>query len=903
MTTQSETDLNTQFAAISGRTTDDMRAMLIGPDYISRKYTVNKTLVYLGSYSGSLVSFGWPGILANETVDLGFTRVYIDSAAQRYYNSNAGSISGSTTQPNRISSASVNFAAKTGYPRSGTVPCDVIVGDWVRVTGVNGTVTAKVADIVGDSINPTLDATPDAAVTNKATQAGGVGSYVRTSGTGTAVAALPAVSNATNYNGGAVGLTGDTYYMQVTDATNASGIAGTWVGLKIKVWSLSGLDYTSTSYQEITTAAPGVEFTIGSLGAKVKLSHGVSGNDFVVGDLFTLVVSQAYTVPTVAASGTYTGPSDTTYVIKVTKGGTFATGLITVTTTTGVDSNASLNKTFTSAVANLIGQYGISATLTGTQLMLGDSWTTAVTAGTAYNSAVTGRLGTLVLDTSLSALQAAETTMTLELGVLSDIEVVKNQAGHAPSTNWTPTASLITLNAGAYSTNSRTGATELPIVAGTAYATYRALRTSLANTVHTVVSADDLTALGMPGDDADNVLAYALRRAFIADTAASVRFIATSADSLVGYQAAFPYLLERTDYHQVVPLTNDATILSAVKTGLIDVRNAAGVPTGMFAGLSLATTSNIVKLTSGGSIRTATVTDDPLVSGTQYTLVTDATGVFVTAGARAGDKLRIEYSSDGFGNETYNTYTVASVSSNQAIRLVSGPALAIGSAVRYELWRDLTAAEQASDYDARAAAFANSLVKVVFPANPGRGGVKVANYYLAAALAGRREACAPHQSLRNLQLSDWDDMSETAITFVGQDSLLTHCYLVSQLWTGEVYIKVANTTDSTSIASREDSISHNLASITKFFDAVLAPLEGKVNLVDKALTKIRGLVINGANYLKTATDIDFLGPQIIAVEIVSVIQDPIIRDQLDVTLTVTLPAPLNSVKYTITVTI
>lgn len=900
MATQNETDLVAQYSAITNRTTDDMRPLLIGPDYVSRKYTTNKAAVALGAYAGSQVSFSWPGLLTNETVDQTFTRIYVDSAAQRFYNSSSGAISGNTSIPNRISSATINWVAKTGYPRSGTVPCDVQVGDWVRVTGTNGTVTAKVTDLIGDPISPTMAASPTAATANKSTQAGGVGTIARTSGTGTCVPTLPATSNASNYNGGAVGLTSDTYYIQCVDATNGSGIAGTWVGTKLRIYSLSGLDYTAANYQEITSPAVNTEFTIGSLGAKVKFAHGASGNDWVVGDIITLTVSQAYTAPTATAAGTYTGPSDTTYIIKVTKGGLFANAQVTVTTSTGIDNKAA--QTVTSGVAASLGAYGVTATLTGTTLMLGDTWTAAATAGTTYNSAVTGRIGTIALDTALSALQAAETSMTLELGVLGNVEVVKNQIGHAPSTNWTTAASTITLNAGMYTTSTRTGALELPIVAGTAYSTYRALRTTYANTVKTVAAEADLTALGMPSDDADNVMAYAIRRAFTSGNVAPVRFIPVSADTLAGYQAAFPYILERTDFHQVVPLTNNETIIQAVDS-FLHTRTTAGLPTGMFAGLALVTTSNIIKLQGNGSLSVATVADDPLVSGTQYTLVTDAAGTFVTSGVLAGDKVRIEYASDGFGNETYNTYVVASVASNNALRLVSGPALGYASAIRYEIWRDLTAAQQAANYDARAAAYADKFDKIVFPANPGRGGAKVASYFLAAALAGRREACAPHQSLRNLHLSDWDDATEASITFAGQDAALTHCYLVSQLWTGEVYVKVPNTTDSSSIANREDSVVHNLASIQMFFNDLLNPLKGQINIVDKSMVKIRGLVTNGASYLKSTTDVDLLGPQVTAVDIISIAQDTVIRDQVNVVLAVTLPAPLNAVKYTITVTI
>jgi hypothetical protein len=905
MSTQSEIDLAAQFLAVTDKTTAAMRPMIIGPDYVARKYASDKTAVELGSYTGVSAQFAWPGIQSGEVVDLAFTKVHLEDAAQRYYSSSAGSQTGDPVFTNRVT-GTVNWVDKAAYPRSGTVPCDVEIGDWVRVTGVGGSVVGTILELMGTPINPTTGAST-ASAANKATQAGnGNGAITLTVGSGTAVASVTGLNNAANYNGGPVGLVADTYVIECLDATTGTGNAGTWTGVRLKVYSVSGKDGTS-SVPYTVTPVPATPVAIGSLGARATFSHGASGNDWVVGTKYQLVVQQAYAAPVTTSAGTFTGPSDTTYVVTVSRGGWFGVSAppsgqvraqITVATTTGIDNTFSAQDV-TAGSAIVIGQYGVTIAFTATTnnaLIAGDSWTVAVTAGTAYNSSVGGAITTLVLDHDLGVL-ATKSNLTVELAILGNVDIEKNRVGHAPTLNWTPSAASLTLNDSIFTLNDRTGSTELPVVSSTAYCTYRALRTTYANDPQLVATVDDLSTLGMPSDDPDNTLSYAVRRALSVGGVAGVRFCAVASDDLAGYNATQNFLLERTDFYKIVPLTYDTSIISSFVT-FMGTRNAEQRWTSLMIGQPLVTTRVVVAPNTN-----CTVADDPLASGTQYTLVNDPSGTFQTAGVAAGDKLRIEYVADGFGGTSYSEYTIASVESNQVLRLTSGTAVPHPTPIKYEIWHPLSLDEQAADFDARAAAYANERVCVVFPPEPGRAGVRVPSYFLAAGLAGRRGAAPPHQSLRNLHLTDWAECDQATVTFAGKLSALQHCYVVNTLYTGEVVVRQANTTNIDSIDTREECIVNNLDSIQLFYVNLVNSFKGSANIVPATLTKLNGVVNNGTNFLRTNTVVESLGAQILAAQVVSVSQNEVNRDQVDVSLQLTLPAPMNAIIFTITVSV
>ncbi len=842
--------INQIFEQTPDATTNALRALLVGPDYVVRKYSTNKAAVSLGTYDDADLTVAWPGRLAGEVVDQTFTEVKIDSAALLYHTDNTDTES-VTLKPNQIHSDTKSWADNgDAYPRSVTVPCDVQVGDWIRLTIGSDVQVSRVVALIGDIVPADID-TATADVDNISADAGSDAANEGGGNTGTATAATTGCTNPADFQGentGAHGLMDETYTLTVTtvgsegDANN-----GDWSTVRMSVSSASGLDDVAS-----VTPTPGVKFAVGTLGAEIFMDHGVSGDDFALGDTFTLDVTQTYVAPTVVEAGTYTGTADTTYIVVVTKGGALdGTAEVTVTTADGSDNSGP--HAVTTAVPVVIGNYGVTITFTSADvLVVGDQFTIAVTAEAE------GALNTLQLaNTLITALQG--NTLKVELAILKDITVPKNRAGHAPSVNWSGAASAITLKAGILSSDDRTGSAELEVQTGHAYATYRALRTAGALEVHDIVDSTDITANLSGVDDVDSVLTYGAYRAISNSAGTTVKVISVPTDDLAGYQAALAKLREREDIYRLVPLTHDTAIVDAcISTSL----NRSGQTVGRWATvmMSLATPETIQL----GSSAMATITDDPDTAGTQYTLVTDASGQFITLGVRPGDIIRAKYTADGFGGSTYSEYEVDSVISDENLLLLSGPGTAVNVASKYEIWRNLTETEQVDAWGAATQARSNRRVTSVFPSTAGRNGEMVPAYFLACSLTALRCAAAPHQGLTNAEVADWDDLTVASVTFGDLlDTVANYGgYIVTESPAGLVYIRKQLTTDLSDTKHAEDSATVNLDSISYYFKDLLAPKVGRSNVVASNLEGIRADLQAGINFLKSSGFTTSLGAQI-----------------------------------------
>lgn len=871
--------INEIFEATPDALVAQQRALVIGPDYAVRKYSVNKSLVLLGSYADASLAVAWPGRLAGEVVDQSFTSVNMDGAALRYHTDNTDTTVLSGT-PNRLHSSTKIWATNGAYARSGSIPTDVLVGDLVRVTlGINSQVsrvTALLADIVA-----AVTGTPAAVAGNIATAAGS-SSATLGSNTGTASASVSGLSNPANYHGENVGVHGqmsETYTLTVTAVgAHGTGNAGNWDTVRLSVVSASGTDAAT-----VLTPVVGAN-NVGSRGARVTLGHGGSGDDWAIGDVITVVVVQTYTVPTLAAGGTYTGPSDTTYVVRVTKGGVSGAAQVTVSTSTGVDNGGPY--TVTSGTPIVLGNYGATFTFTGAELVVGDSFTVAVTA------AASGPIHTLILANDMgSNLQGSP--VQVELAIVKDIVVPANRVGHAPLLNWVGSATQITLNAGILSTDARVPGTDLEVILGTAYASYRALRTATASVVRDIATTADILAQTGGLDDPDSVLAYGLYRALSNAAGTVVKSLSVPTDDLAGYNAAMLKLKDREDWYRAVPLTHDEAIIDAV-IAVVEARSTAVVGRWATTMVSLALNPAVAVIGAGSQL--ATITDDPGTGGTQYTLVTDTAGQFITKGVRPGDIFRAGYTSDGFGGSTFSSFVVDTVQSEGKLLLVSGPSLPVTVPSTYQIWHNQTTQEQADDFGAREQARSNRRVTSVFPANPGRVGTTVPGYFLACSLAALRGASAPHQGLTNAAVADWDDMTEASVEFADQlDNLANYgTYIVTENPAGLVYVRKQLTTDISDTKHAEDSATVNCDSIAFYFKNLLAPFVGVSNVVPANIDQMTAEVLAGIGFLKTAGFTTKLGGQITDGSLNFLRPHATLLDRVVASINVSLPIPLNN---------
>ncbi len=842
--------INQIFEATPDALVDNLRPLVIGPDYVVRSYEDDKADVSLGEYVDEDLAVNWPGKLTGEVVDQDYTSVKMDSAALLYH-LDQNDTETAVGAPHKIYSATKSWADNGAYARSGSIPCDVKVGDWVRASIGSVSKITSVTRLIPDVVPATVDATPDADGDNVPTDAGSSSAADDVGNTGTATADVSTANNEDDYQGENVGAHGqmeETYTLTVIAVgAEGTGNAGDWSTVELEVTSDSETDPTMTITPIVNTLV-----SIGSRGAQVRFNHGGSGDDWVIGDVFTVEVVQAYTIPTKAAAGTYTGSTDTTYLVRVTKGGASGVAEVSISTSTATDMSGP--HVVTTATPIVIGTKGVTVTLTGTTFVIGDLWAIDVTAAT------TGAIHTLELADELEADLQGD-PLKVELAILKNIDVPKNREGSAPLVNWSQSATQITLESGIESTDERVDDEYLEVLIGDAYVTYRALRTAGANVVRDISVDADVSTHFSGLDLPDAGMSYGLKRGLSNSAGTTMKAISVATDNLAGYQTALNKLREREDIYRIVPLTHDEEIIDAcISTALTRSGSSVGRWATVMMSLALSSVTAVV----GEGEQLATITDDPDAGGTQYTLVTDEDGQFITLGVLPGDTLRAIYTTDGFDNPSYTEFVVDAVQSEQVLRVVAGPSVAVNTASKYEIWRTLSEADQAEEWGARTQARSNRRVTSVFPPEPGRAGARVPGYYLACSLAALRGASAPHQGLTNAAVADWDDLEQTSVTFGDLlDDLANYgAYIVTEDPAGRVYIRKQLTTDISDVKHAEDSATTNCDSISYYFKNLLAAKIGVSNVVPSNLDGMRADITAGINFLKTSSFTTALGGQI-----------------------------------------
>jgi len=132
----SRASLLANFNEMPSELVDNLRTMIVGPDYAARKHDLSDDTNFVGDYDEvSGVTAAWPGILSGEVVDGSVTRVFVASALARYFSE---ALAGPTaangvqngTAPNEVIHDSGN-TIWAGTNRSVSVITDVLVGDHV----------------------------------------------------------------------------------------------------------------------------------------------------------------------------------------------------------------------------------------------------------------------------------------------------------------------------------------------------------------------------------------------------------------------------------------------------------------------------------------------------------------------------------------------------------------------------------------------------------------------------------------------------------------------------------------------------------------------------------------------------------------------------------------------------
>jgi uridine phosphorylase len=874
-----------------------LHAVILGPQFALHRYSEDSEKARIGSYDRlSNQTYTWPDHVAGGVIDLETAKIMLEGGLLKYFTSAtpANLIDDNSNQIRLDEVVATNSSANRDASL-GTR--DVKVGDHVKLDWNDGSpqqalsvVNALVADITPGSTDPEIS------------RIVGVGD--QTVGA-TEIVASPTqfttTYDAAAYDGLADGYPIDTYSIRVTAVSIGTGL-GNLNDTVLKITSDGGDPEVSVTLSDLNWSVGDSRYEI-PLGARGAILHLVDAGagSVNVEDLWRVTVSQSYTEADVTSAadvevtGPYTGAKNTQYILTVTTGGTCGTDNIIVDyrTTNGADSSG----TITVAAADF--------TLTQSDYAFGNNNmilsmfdTKQWNAGDVivFDAAVSteGPIQTLVLRDSIPALASDDITVTLYAEETVELD----------SNNYTLNQNNITVFANATQQSDLLGTLQsLEVYSGQLFTDYREQLLAAANVVGSIDTLTSVPSILGPVSPL-NPLAQGVYDSLSESSGVAVYYIAVGTDDLAGYTKALDVLTEEDAVYSIVPLTN-AEDVKALCVSHVDERSNELNNQWRTAWIGNSTTpsKDVYSEASGGGDLVATIVDFP-PNGAKR--VESAGSLFVTNGVKPGDKLRINFNEVDPSNVTYDEYVIDTVSEDELILLNPLPA-PIAVAVKIEVWRDLTNAEFASAIGGYSNTFDNRRVRCIWADSPVYvDGSPRELYYLCAAAAGLRSGVAPHAPLSEVTISSilLDPVykfGRTDLNSMGSGGT----WVIVKDNDGRVYTRHQLTTRSNpdDIAEREDSITTNLDHISREFYSGTRDLIGQGNISPDMIALINARIKGISLTIESRPYEAKIGPQLLGLEIVEIVQDEVLRDTVRVRLIPTLPVPLNQMDIYLTVAI
>lgn len=676
------------------------------------------------------------------------------------------------------------------------------------------------------------------------------------------------------YNPLETGFRTQVYRIQVTAKHNTAACKN----LEFRILSESGLD-DSLNVQAVS-AVDGYSFPVTS-----DVTALISTADFAtveVGDSWAYKLTGAYSPASVTASGTYIGSLDDTYAVTCVAGGTVGSATdkpeIYIRTLSGSDSLGPVTLTGTAAQTSL----GVTFTFTEAAMMLGETWIVKVTSG--KNTAVRGLLLRDSLPAELrSASDANPVILDVRLCAVRDVEL----------TNFSVSNKRLTLPA-AQTVSQDDFSTALTLRDGglsVAYTEYSARGVGKLNYIANTTALDDI-----PGKlEPSNPLKYALYKALSNAGGTTVAYTPVLGDSLDAWQTAFNAGVGSRDVYTLVPLSQNIQVLNlaadVVKT---DSNEETCAWKNCF--LNVEAPATLMRVGQSNSTLHPTSLDGQKVYGTisssgtlEITSRYNGKANASLANVVPGDEVRVFT-----GASTYTSFVVDTVTGD-TLTVLNPRAVALESSI--EIWHTMTKTEQVEYVVDAAQSLSHRRVKLVWPDIAGEGAYELPGTFLCAALAGLLSGSLPNQSMTRVSIAGFDDMTRSLGQF---NDTQVKALAEGGVWTviedldGTVYTMHGVTTlTGDSLTSEEMSTRvMDFASFT--LRTILERYIGVTNVTDKTMTNIR-LAVRHWLEAASASNYSAAGPLFTAFSIVDLAQDDLLKDRINLTVSVTLPRATNNI--------
>lgn len=646
---------------------------------------------------------------------------------------------------------------------------------------------------------------------------------------------------------------------------------------------------------------------------RVVALRGVT-EDAVVGDAEPAGSPDTDNSGTIEIGGTYTGPKNTTYIIEATEVSGGEVAEVRITDSQGIDETEIHSVSANTAVD--LGIYGLTADFTtlGTGWEVGDQYTVAATAesesATSFDKVV---LDGAAIDNPIGDVEVYVDYRMPVTGELDRKDV--DTPGNVAWTDGTISSGLTLGGDLRYTVPERT-ASELVEFAsstneinnfGRVFLTFRALVPRAVGESYLTVGYNELRTgdFGVTTSQ-DNPLGFALAQALRGSAGKRVHAVRLAENTPADYDAVLDMLRDIDAFYVFVPLTDNA----AVHRSMSDAMVAASTKTAMnwraaYLGVNSPGAWPQFTEQSDGSAYTGRILEH---GGANVLFRTDDLDLAVE-GVQAGDIVRIQFSTDAWGDETYEEYVVKQVLGETEAILESGPATPVSAAIRFELWKGDYASSQRDFLNSRATALGNRRATQIWIENSRTStsdGLEVVdNAFVAAYMAGLRSSLLPQQGLTRFPvefLHSAPAMYTRYTAAILNDIAANGTFIVTQDITGgDVYVRHQVTTAvSQGILYYEDSVRTNVDMVAYEIRDALRPYVGRRNANRETLIDIRNAL---HNVMETKTTVSALfsdiGPALISYDILKLEIDPSMPDRIKVVLRLTVPTPLNDIDVTL----
>lgn len=415
---------------------------------------------------------------------------------------------------------------------------------------------------------------------------------------------------------------------------------------------------------------------------------------------------------------------------------------------------------------------------------------------------------------------------------------------------------------------------------GDFYIEYRERVSSYVNKLGTVESLTDIvSALGTPCRD--NPLALACYFALQAGMGSTVFFTAVPADTAEAYTLALDFLERYTMLYSVVPCTEDVDIIRACLASCEQASNdeRSKVRRSLWYGVTHDAEpvlwSGTATFASGAS-KTATLSGN----------------AFLDYPLQAGDVLRLRLSP--FTEFEITATDDVSVATLDAEAVIPNPAVDLQvqlvrtAPVNADLIANIIAKRTARTQSERAVC--------VWADGALYNGEEIDNYALAAAAAGMRAYEAPHRPLSNLgysffSLSEPFGFSLSQLKQIGAEGI----WMIANNDAGlPINMRQITTAVANMLSKDEESIIANADTIAIDMVRVGESLVGCSNISPDLLYSLESaLRARLDRYLINTSGSDYVGPQLLDYDLVSMWQDTVNLDHVYANFDITPPRPFN----------